>query len=432
MASKATLHHDPAAEQGVVLCLMAAPQSGIMQVLQNNLSYRSFGELKYGVFVRLVQELFLQGHELSRHAITGRMLELVHAGKLSERDYEHLIVLWNSDGLSPDEITPHLKRVAVFDTMRRAVLATSRFEQQAREQPAKIQQLLPPLLVELSAIAEGATPEDPRMYAIIRRARPSRAIPSGFQSIDEMFGGWLRGTITTLAAPSEHGKSSVACSFTANLLAGNHAVLYITPELPQWVVAYRILCNLASISYREAEHGADNPAAEEARQAWIDVMHESLRIYEKVYTVADVIMRIRWHLQEFGERLALVIVDHLHFLRGLKEVGDMGAFRGNANSYWAAVMQRFVDCVKTHDLPLLLLSQLSLDVQRRLARDGDVDVLSFKEAGDIYDASDVAWLIRRDPDLPNQTIAYLKKNRLKGLHNKYAWRFDPEHYRVAG
>jgi replicative DNA helicase len=432
---KALLDHDPSAEQGVILCLMASPREGIAKVKQSNLGAKAFCHNAYSSFIDVCERLLLAGFEVNEHSINGRLLEYVAAGNLSENEYKHLIGLWHSDLLLPEEIHQHVQRVSTYHAMRQSVAAAERFIIAAQERPAKVHQLLPPYMAELSAIAEGATPENPLPSAILSKEKPLQYYPSGFRSIDDEFGGWLRGHMVVWGAPTGEGKTAVGCCAAANLLQKGLGCLYFSPEVKSTLIINRIMCNLADITYREAmERHADNPVAEDERKYWETVLDDSLRIYHRVSTVADITMRIRWHMDEtgFGERLGLVVLDHLHFISGIKSVGDNGQWRGNEASYWGEVTRRLLDAIHTHDIPFLLFAQLSVAAHRAFKDEGDLSVFTFKNSGEILNNSDIAYLMRKHPDKPNMAEVFLKKNRIYGNQDKYEWAYDPIHYRMTG
>ena len=423
------MSHDPTAEQAIVLGIMASPRDNISLLLQANLLPDSFCNIAYKAFIKAGIQLFREGSQVTQHSLNGKLLEMYHAGELKEDSYSHLVGMWNAD-LTVDDIREHMQRVATFHAARKTIEAADKLSEEIKAKPTKILQILPAYMAKLSAIAQGSSPEDPRPKAIYANKRPLISFPSGLNIVDDEFSGWLRGRLSIIGGPTGHGKTALGCSAVANLLRQGFAAIYFSPEVEAIDINNRILCNLASITYREAmEEHADNDASEEERKYWIEQMQDNLRVYHRVYTPFDITLRTGWHVDEFQDRLAIIVVDHLHYLTGIKSLGDFGSWKGNEASYWREVVMRLHDVVIANNTHMLLFAQLPDDVSQRV-RTGDISNIRFKNSGDIMNIADCGWITHKHFDKMNTTKLYLVKNRLYGNQRECELDYNPKYYRM--
>jgi len=220
-------------------------------------------------------------------------------------------------------------------------------------------------------------------------------IPTGIADLDDILNGGLgRSDLIIVAARPSVGKTALALQIALNIAREGHGVLFFSLEMPAVQIAVRAISNVSGIN-----------AMRILRSGFIDqqmsrIIADFITQLEKYplyiddtsgLTVFDIKSRARklhHRLQSEGySGLGLVVVDYLQLMRGLK------GFRNRVQEIGQMTME-LKQLARELDIPVLVVSQLSREVERR--QDKRPILSDLRESGSIEQDADVVMLLWRE------------------------------------
>jgi replicative DNA helicase len=230
--------------------------------------------------------------------------------------------------------------------------------------------------------------------------RPGTAltgVPSGFADFDRMAHGLNRGNLIIIAGRPGMGKTSFALNIAANVaIRGGKTVGVFSLEMGQQELALRILCSEADVHFSRLRAG------HLSQQQWTKVI-QTMRGIERapLYiddtaspTLLEVASKARRLKAEKG--LELLVIDYLQLMQA-------GGRYENRNLEISAITRALKQLAKELDLPVMALSQLSRQPERR-GTDHRPQLSDLRESGSIEQDADLVAFIYRDevynPDEP--------------------------------
>jgi replicative DNA helicase len=253
-----------------------------------------------------------------------------------------------------------------------------------------------------------------RELASIEASRETRStltgLDTGFIRLNELTSGLQRKDLVILAARPSMGKTSLGINICAHAaLRGGRKVAIFSLEMAAEQLVRRLLSSEARVDQKRISGGylakSDWPKLELASQAlrgidlWID---DTPGI-----TPLELSAKARRLKQEHG--LDLVMVDYLQLMSG-------GARFNSRNEEVSAISRNLKAVAKELDVPLLVLSQLSRQPERR-GGDHRPQLSDLRESGSIeQDADVVLFIVRpsvydRDAEDPRHAELIIAKQR---------------------
>jgi replicative DNA helicase len=250
--------------------------------------------------------------------------------------------------------------------------------------------------------------------ANIEAARETRStltgLDTGYVRINELTSGLQRKDLVILAARPSMGKTSLGVNICAHAaLRGGKKVAIFSLEMAAEQLVRRLLSSEARVDQKRIAGGylakSDWPKLELAAQAlrevnlWID---DTPGI-----TALELSAKARRLKQERG--LDLVMVDYMQLMSG-------GARFSSRNEEVSAISRNLKAVAKELDVPMLVLSQLSRQPERR-GGDHRPQLSDLRESGSIeQDADVVMFIIRpsvydRDAEDPRRAELIIAKQR---------------------
>ena len=213
-------------------------------------------------------------------------------------------------------------------------------------------------------------------------------IDTGFTRVNEFTSGLQRKDLVILAARPSMGKTSLAMNIAAHAaLRGGRKVAVFSLEMSSEQLVRRLLSAEARVDQKRIATGylgrSDWPKLEMAAQAlkdvdiWIDDSPGS--------SVFELSAKARRLKQEQG--LDLVVVDYLQLMSG-------GRSFNSRNEEVSAISRGLKGVAKELDVPMLVLSQLSRQPERR-GGDHRPQLSDLRESGSIEQDADVVMFIVR-------------------------------------
>lgn len=213
-------------------------------------------------------------------------------------------------------------------------------------------------------------------------------LDTGFVRLNELTSGLQRKDLVILAARPSMGKTSLGLNICAHAtLRQNKKVAVFSLEMAAEQLVRRMLSSEARVDQKRISGGylarSDWPKLELASQALRDV---SLWIDDTPgITVLELSAKARRLKQERG--LDLVMVDYMQLMSG-------GARFSSRNEEVSAISRSLKAVAKELDVPMLVLSQLSRQPERR-GGDHRPQLSDLRESGSIEQDADVVMFIIR-------------------------------------
>jgi replicative DNA helicase len=214
-------------------------------------------------------------------------------------------------------------------------------------------------------------------------------VPSGFTDFDRISQGLNRGNLVIIAGRPGMGKTSFALNMAQNVaLRERKTVGIFSLEMGQQELALRILCSEADISFSRLRSNRVTP------KEWTKIIQTVRTIGDAPLFIDDspnpslleVASKARRLKAERG--LALLVLDYLQLMQA-------GGRYENRNLEIAAISRGLKQLAKELDLPVVALSQLSRQTERR-GSDHRPQLSDLRESGSIEQDADMVAFIYRD------------------------------------
>ncbi len=231
-------------------------------------------------------------------------------------------------------------------------------------------------------------------------------VPIPFTQLNELLGGFHRSDLVLIAARPAQGKTSLGMNFIS------HAALDKSRKTPSGKVdpfkcavfslemsaeqlATRLLCSVAKVSMEHVNSG------KRTTQETMRIMEAQKKLSEaKVFvddssltTPIEILSKCRRLKREHG--LDLVLVDYLQLMSSGKRVESR-------QQEVSDITRTMKIAAKELDVPILLLSQMSRDIEKRT--DKKPQMSDLRESGAIEQDADIIMFLYREHDPNDQTV----------------------------
>jgi replicative DNA helicase len=214
-------------------------------------------------------------------------------------------------------------------------------------------------------------------------------VPSGFIDFDQITHGLNRGNLIIVAGRPGMGKTSFALNVAQHVaIREKRTVGIFSLEMSQQELALRVLCSEADISFKRLRSG------DLSRNQWTKVIQTVRATAETpLYiddspnpTLLEMASKARRLKAEKG--LELAIVDYLQLMQA-------GGRYENRNLEIAAISRGLKQLAKELEIPVMALSQLSRQPERR-GSDHRPQLADLRESGALEQDADLVAFIYRD------------------------------------
>jgi replicative DNA helicase len=177
----------------------------------------------------------------------------------------------------------------------------------------------------------------------------------GYPELDELTGGMTRGEITVIAGRPGHFKSTTMLNVVRNLIHGGYKVLVMNREMSNVEMMKKlIVLESQNLSYEKIRMGVldeeDNNMLDKAKQNIRD-KYKDLIMFDNIFDIDGTMREVRKHKPD------VVVDDYI----GLVSVSGVDDNRLRIDN----IMKQYKWAAKSHDMAVLLVSQLNRDCESR-------------------------------------------------------------------
>ncbi|WP_456274788.1 replicative DNA helicase [Bacillus sp. AK031] len=216
-------------------------------------------------------------------------------------------------------------------------------------------------------------------------------VPSGFEDLDIMTGGFKPGELIIAAGRPSMGKTALVLNIAHNAILNSAVVDFFSLEMSEKQLYERLLSRMAQINSSKWQNPFKFFTQEEQKRAneALDTCYKlPLQIHDQGNQSLDSIRaRIQKTRREHKEGSYLVVIDYLQLItiEGKFDRHDLAI---------GAITKELKQMAKQYKVPIILLSQLSRAVEQRGNKRPMMSDL--RDSGSIEQDADIVMLLYRD------------------------------------
>ena len=259
-------------------------------------------------------------------------------------------------------------------------------------------------------------------------------VPTGYPDFDAITSGFQPGDLVILAARPAMGKTCLALIFAMNAAVDRQIpVAVFSLEMPKEQLAMRLLSAGSKLDSKRLRTA--NLMEHEYRdlvQA-LGKLSEAPIFIDDSAAMSPLELRAKVRRLQMESDIKLIVIDYLQLMRGSSRRSE-GRFHEVSE-----IVREIKAFAKESGIPIIALSQLSRDVEKRAADDRRPRLSDLRESGEIEQTADLVMFIHRDDyyqtptetpeqeyQLPSPCEVILAKHR-NGPTGKVNMMFKKEH-----
>ena len=425
--------HDLEAEEQVLGALLAAPKA-ILAVQDRGLKPEHFYRKSHALICKAVYELDAKG-ELADTITVGHRLR--EQGKLDEAGGQPAINTLVSIVSTTTSAGNHAQVVLDHAAVRSVQRASSRLGELAEGEGTAAEKLAEAERIVSDETRTASVEEFHKLgdqmedaWSAVRHAfqtgRPRVGLPSGFDDLDELTGGWFPGQLVVLAAGTGQGKSTLAQNIAETALKKGKTVAIFSLEMGAGEIGLRMIAHQSVVNHTQIQQGrVSNDEWKRVEEAHATVSEWPLFTIEDTASVVELRQRTRALARREG--LDLLIVDYLQLLTS-------GQKTDSRNDEITKITRALKLLAREIGVPVLALSQLNRQWSGR--SDKRPQLSDLRDSGSIEQDADTVLFIYRDdqsnPDSerPGEADVIVAKQR-SGASGVVTLHFDGAHCRFT-
>ena len=235
-------------------------------------------------------------------------------------------------------------------------------------------------------------------------------IPTGFDKLDEYTSGFRGGELIFVAGRPGMGKTSFALSMALNMAKKGYTTGVLSLEMPKEQLGLRLLCAEAQVDLQKARAGYLGKQDYSLLAEAMGVLHK-LPIYIDDDPNLDILsLRTKCRRLKRDKGLDIVFVDYIQLMRSHTRFE-------NRNLELGAMSRGMKALAKELAMPVVALSQLSRNPERRREKDARPQLSDLRESGNLEQDADLVLmiyreeLVKKDTDKKNQAEIIIAKQR---------------------
>lgn len=219
-------------------------------------------------------------------------------------------------------------------------------------------------------------------------------VPSGFKKLDDITGGWQKGELILLAARTSIGKSALAMQFARNAVIDyQKPVAVFSLEMTSISLMMRLFATESEIPAEKIRRGLLDDSEFNLLNSKIGPLVSSKLFIDDTPHISLFEFRSKARRLKAQHDIQMIVIDYLQ----LMTVAD-GAGR-NREQEVSMVSRTLKGIAKELNIPIIALSQLSREADKRVEKKGRPQLSDLRESGSQEQDSDLVLFIYRPEKL---------------------------------
>jgi replicative DNA helicase len=237
-------------------------------------------------------------------------------------------------------------------------------------------------------------------------------ITTGFTKLDEKTSGFQKKDLIIVAARPSMGKTALALNFALNAaIKENATVMFFSLEMGELPLGQRLMSIMASVPLKRIKDGSffDNREDMESYKDARDAFRDMNIFIDETSGISVDAMTSKCHRLRSEHGLGLVVIDYLQ----LMEIP--GSSRPESRNIEIGIIsRRLKQMAKELDCPVIVLSQLTRDIEKRK---GSPVLSDLRDSGAIEQDGDLIMFIHNKSQ---------KEAEADEQDNRYNFNYNPE------
>ena len=217
-------------------------------------------------------------------------------------------------------------------------------------------------------------------------------VSSGFTDVDKLFNGFREGDLIILAARPSVGKTAFALNMAVNAAKAGSKVAFLSLEMSNSQLVQRMLCSEAMVSMQKINAGTV------AEADWSYLVEASARLANLNLYIDDTpglsIQQLRTKatrlMHDVKPNQGIIFVDYLQLMQPNVTRRDP-----NRAQEVAEISRGLKILAKDLHMPIVALSQLSRDIEKRGKKEKTPKLSDLRESGSIEQDADIVMFLDR-------------------------------------
>ena len=260
-----------------------------------------------------------------------------------------------------------------------------------------------------------------RLEKLAADPKAMRGIPTGFASLNRRLNGLQRSDLILIAARPGQGKTSIGMNIVQNVALNRerktetgavkpYVCAVFSLEMPAEQLVKRMMCSVGKVDMTHVNAGTlDAGEWKRLVEAKNKLDKSKIFIYDSAQTTPmELLSRCRRLKREQG--LDLVMVDYLQLM-------STGKRTESRQLEISEITRTMKIAARELDVPILLLSQMSRDIEKRTNRRPQMSDL--RESGAIEQDADIILFIYREYDMTDTSVEPDKRDKVELIIAKH-------------
>jgi replicative DNA helicase len=367
--------------------------SAVIDLLQPEVFYKTEHQLIFAS----IKRLFGQVKPVDILTVTD---DLRQHGELDMVGGPYFIAMMTNRVASSANIEYHSRIILQKHIQRELIRISSDVIKDAYEDTTDVFDLLDKAESSLFSVSETSLRRNVRsMESLVREAIEDitsgkkdeghlRGVGCGFTEIDRLTGGWQKSDLIILASRPGMGKTALALTMARNVAVDfKKPVAVFSLEMSAIQLVMRLISSETEIAAEKLKRGNLEGYEWEQLNSRISSLIDAPLYIDDTPALTIFELRAKSRRLKAQHNIELIILDYLQLMQGNPE------HKGNREQEISTISRSLKSMSKELDIPIIALSQLSREVEKRLVKKPILSDL--RESGSIEQDADLVLFIYR-------------------------------------
>ena len=326
--------------------------------------------------------------------------ELRKSGELELVGGPYYIAMLTNRVASSANIEFHARIILQKHIQRELIRISSAIIKDAFEDTTDVFELLDQAESNLFAVSETSIRRNVRsMQSLVKEAVAEisagrlheghlRGVGSGFTEIDRVTSGWQKSDLIILASRPGMGKTAFALTMARNIAVDfKKPIAFFSLEMSAIQLVTRLIASETEISAEKLKRGNLEDYEWEQLNSRIATLIDAPLFIDDTPALTMFELRAKCRRLKTQHDIQIVILDYLQLMQGAPE------HKGNREQEISNISRSLKAMSKELDIPIIALSQLSREVEKRIVKKPILSDL--RESGSIEQDADMVLFIYR-------------------------------------